>query len=150
MQRFFGAILALLVLVSCKEKKELVQQLEPKDIVEKPIVKRFGFNLDDFNVVYDTIKRGETFGELMLKNKVDYPKIVKIAEEFKDTFDIRRIDTKPYLLLKSKDTSEAAQVLIYQNDKINFTVFDFRDSTATAYKGRREIRSQERGGGRNY
>nr|WP_299386798.1 peptidoglycan DD-metalloendopeptidase family protein [Allomuricauda sp.] len=144
MQRFIGAILALLVLVSCKEKQELVQQLEPAEPVEKPIVKRFGFNLDEFNVEYDTIQKGQTFGELMLKNKVDYPKIIHIAEEFKDTFDIRRIDRKPYLLLKSKDTAEAAQVFIYQNDKINYTVFDFRDSTANAYKGKRKVNSTER------
>ncbi|WP_431125010.1 M23 family metallopeptidase [Flagellimonas flava] len=144
MQKFFGAILALMLLISCKEKQELVQQLEPAEPVQKPIVKRFGFNLDEFNVVYDTIQKGETFGELMLKNKVDYPKIIHIAEEYKDTFDIRRIDRKPYVLLKSKDTSESAQVFIYQNDKINYTVFDFRDSTANAYKGRRKVNSVER------
>lgn len=145
MQRFFGAILALMVLVSCKEKKELVQQLEPKEPVQKPIVKHFGFNLDDFNTVYDTIKRGETFGELMLKNKVDYPKIHSISENYKDTFDVRKVMVgKPYILLKSKDTTEAAEVFIYQNDKINYTVVDFRDSTALAYKGRRKVKSVER------
>ncbi|SNY94746.1 M23 family metallopeptidase [Flagellimonas pacifica] len=145
MQRFFGAILALIVLVSCKEKKELVQQLEPKEPVQKPIVKHFGFNLDNFNTEYDTIKRGETFGELMLKNKVEYPKIYSISENYKDTFDVRKVMVgKPYLLLKSKDTAEAAEVFIYQNDKINYTVVDFRDSSAYAYKGRRTVRAVER------
>ncbi|WP_420603763.1 M23 family metallopeptidase [Flagellimonas sp.] len=145
MQRFFGAILALMVLVSCKEKKELVQQLEPQEPVQKPIVKHFGFNLDDFNTVYDTIKRGETFGELMLKNKVDYPKIYSISENYKDTFDVRKVMVgKPYILLKSKDTAEAAEVFIYQNDKINYTVVDFRDSSAYAYKGKRKVKSLER------
>ncbi|MEP3386198.1 MAG: M23 family peptidase, partial [Flavobacteriaceae bacterium] len=144
MQRFFGAILALISLVSCKEdKKEQLQEIA-QEIVEPPVIKHFGFNLEEFKVVQDTIKKGETFGELMLKNKVDYPKIIHIAEQYKDTFDIRRIDRKPYVLLKSKDTSETAEVFIYQNDKINYTVFDFRDSTANAYKGRRKVKLIER------
>ena len=144
MQRCIGAILALLVLVSCKEKKELVQELAPEEIVEKPIVKHFGFNLDEFNVVYDTIKYGDSFGELMLKNKVDYPKIATISENYRDTFDVRKIQVgKPYVILKSKDTSEIAEVFIYQNDKINYTVVDLRDSTR-AYKSKRKIKSMER------
>jgi len=144
MQRFFGAILALWVLVSCREEEKLAEQLTAEVPVQKTIEKRFGFNLDDFKVVYDTIKKGETFGELMLKNNVDYPKIIQISKEYRDTFDIRKIDIKPYVLLKSKDTSETAEVFIYQNDKINYTVVDFRDSSALAYKGRRKVKLVER------
>lgn len=144
MQRCIGAILALLVLVSCKEKKELVQELVPEEVVEKPIVKHFGFNLDEFKVVYDTIRYGDSFGELMLKNKVDYPKIASISENYRDTFDVRKIQVgKPYVILKSKDTSEIAEVFIYQNDKINYTVVDLRDSTR-AYKSKRKVKSMER------
>ena len=70
----------------------------------------------------------------MLENKVDYPKIAEISQKYKDTFDVRRIRIgKPYLILKSKDSSEAAQVFIYQNDPINYTVVDLRDSVI-AYK----------------
>lgn len=80
----------------------------------------------------------------MLENHVDYPKIVSISEHFKDTFDVRKIKAgKPYLILKSKDTLDKAQVFIYQNDKINYTVVDLRDS-AVAYKGRKAVRSVER------
>ncbi len=144
MQRFIGAILALLVLVSCKEKKELVEELAPQEVVEKPIEKHFGFNLEEFNVVYDTIRYGDSFGELMLKNKVDYPKIANISENYRDTFDVRKIQVgKPYLILKSKDTTDMAEVFIYQNDKINYTVVDLRDSTL-AYKSKRKIKSVER------
>ncbi len=140
MQKFFGAILMLLVIVSCKEKKELVQELAQEAPVAKPIIKQYGFNLEEFKVVQDTIRNGDSFGELMLKNKVDYPKIATISQNFKDTFDVRRIMVgKPYLILKSKDTSEVAEVFIYQNDRINYTVVDLRDSVM-AYKSRKKVK----------
>ena len=104
----------------------------------------YGFNLDDFTVVADTVRNGDSFGELMLQNKVEYPKIAMVAERFKDTFDVRRIRVgKPYLILKSKDTAQTAQVFIYQEDPINYTVIDFRDSVV-AYKNRKKILHIER------
>ncbi|MBS9462531.1 peptidoglycan DD-metalloendopeptidase family protein [Flagellimonas sp. 389] len=144
MQKFFGALLALLILVSCKEEKVLVQDTAPEEPLEKAVVKQFGFNLEKFNVVHDTVRNGDSFGELMLKNKVDYPKIYNISENFKDTFDVRKIMVgKPYVILKSKDTSEVAEVFIYQNDRINYTVVDLRDSVR-AYKSKKKVKYVER------
>lgn len=139
MRKFWGAILTMILLASCGNDKEIAKNTAVEETKIEPVITQFGFNLDDFNIVRDTIKKGQTFGELMLRNHVDYAKVINIAENFKDTFDIRRIDRKPYLLLKSKDSIEAAEVFIYQNDKINYTVFDFRDSTAVAYKGRKKV-----------
>ncbi len=103
-------------------------------------VTHFGFDLGNFKVQYDTIRRGDSFGQIMLENKVDYPKIAKMSEHFRDTFDVRKIKVgKPYLILKSKDTTESAQVFIYENDPINYTVVDFRDSVI-AYRNRKEVK----------
>ncbi|WP_228236436.1 M23 family metallopeptidase [Allomuricauda sp. M10] len=144
MQKFIGAILALIVLVSCNQTKEPVEDVANVEVIEKPPVLHYGFNLDEYNVVHDTVRNGDSFGELMLKNKVDYPKIAAISENFKDTFDVRKINVgRPYIILKSKDTSEVAKVFIYQNDKINYTVFDLRDSVV-AYKSKRKVKLVER------
>src|SRR5690606_41923920 len=80
-------------------------------------------------VLRDTVRRGDSFGALMLKNSVEYPKIATISENFRDTFDVRKIVVgKPYLILRSKETTRATQVYIYQNDPINNTEQDLRDS----------------------
>ncbi|MBL0685261.1 peptidoglycan DD-metalloendopeptidase family protein [Aquimarina mytili] len=56
-------------------------------------------------------------------------KVFEITNKIKDTFNVARIMAgKPYMLLKAKDTTEKAQVFIYQNNKIDYTVIDFRDS----------------------
>ena len=144
MQKFIGAIMALMVLVSCKQTKEPVEEIAKVEPLEQPPVLHYGFNFEDFNVVHDTVRSGDSFGELMLKNKVDYPKIAAISENYRDTFDVRKIQVgKPYLILKSKDTSEVAEVFIYQNDKINYTVVDLRDSTK-AYKSKKRVKLVER------
>lgn len=144
MQKYWGAILVLWLIVSCGEEKKLAENVVSEEKVIPPVEIHFGFNLDNFNVVKDTVKWGDSFGELMLKNHVDYPKVVTISENFKDTFDVRKIKVgKPYLILKGKDSLQKAQVFIYENDKINYTVVDLRDSVR-AYKGRKNVVYRER------
>lgn len=139
-------IVNLTLITSCNfsgEDKDLALDSEITNAKPKPRID-FGFNLDTFTVVADTVRKGDSFGEIMAGHKVEYPKIATVAERFKDTFDVRRIRAgKPYLILKSKDSIEAPQVFIYQNDLINFTVVDFRDSVQ-AYRGKRKIKTLER------
>ena len=143
MYKYWGTFLLLSIFISCKQVKTDKEVNEVKAIAtsnELTADKQYGFNLEDFLVIRDTVKRGDSFGELMIENKVDYPKIAKVSEEYRDTFDVRKIRVgKPYLILKSKDTTEAAQVFIYQNDLINYTVVDFRDSVF-AYKDRKQVK----------
>ncbi|MBP2831302.1 peptidoglycan DD-metalloendopeptidase family protein [Aquimarina sp. U1-2] len=89
----------------------------------------FGYVLDDFTVVKDTIKPGDSFGAIMDSHGISRAKVFEITNKIKDTFNVARIMAgKPYTLLKSKDTTEKAQVFVYQNNKIEYTVIDFRDS----------------------
>ena len=144
MQKYWGTILVLVLLASCKEDKPIPSKEITQMTIEEPVVKRFGFNFEDFNVVQDTVKNGDSFGKLMLQNKVDYEKVITVSEKYKDTFDVRKINVgKPYFILKSKDTTEKAEVFIYQNDKINYTVFDLKDS-ARVYKSKRKVSFVER------
>lgn len=146
MQKFFLSLLTVSIFISCKDSKVKDHDNLPEVItIEKPVVAmEYGFNLDDFTVLQDTIRSGDSFGELMTNNKVDYPKIFKISEEYKDSFDVRRIRVgKPYVILKSKDTTETAQYFIYENDRINYTVVDLRDSV-NVYKKKKKVTYVER------
>jgi murein DD-endopeptidase MepM/ murein hydrolase activator NlpD len=147
MKNYRGLLLLLLIVFSCKEEKNSTEP-ELKDEIAEALpsvpTEKFGFNLNDFQVVEDTIRQGESFGELMTDNKVEYPKIFQVSEKFREIFDARRIRAgRPYLLLKTKDTTEAAQVFVYQNDPINYTVVDFRDSVQV-YTGRQKVREVPR------
>ena len=79
MYKYWGIVLAFIVFVSCKETKK-VEPIEIAEIpLQEPIKKIYGFDLEEFHVVHDTVKRGDSFGKLMLQNNVDYPKIVTIS-----------------------------------------------------------------------
>lgn len=113
-------------------------------IVEEPDKYEFGFNLNDFVVVRDTIKRGDSFGEILERNKIGYPKIFNIVEKAKDSFDIRKLQLgKPYTLLCSKDSLQLPQCFIYQPNRENYVVINFQDSIH-AYTSKKPIKYVER------
>lgn len=146
MQKIWGTLFAILLLAACSEKQQ-TSSIEPEETkVPEAVVetREYGFNLGEFNVTKDTIRYGDSFGEIMQKNEVDYNNVLKIINDYKEVFDARKIRVgKPYLLLKSKDSTNQVEVFVYQNDLINYTVVDFRDSVL-AYQARKEIKYVER------
>jgi len=134
------AVIAIVMIACKKDKPEPSVLQEEVAIVEKPKeVLEFGFNLNDYIVKRDTIRKGDSFGEILERNKVGYPKIFHIAEKAKDTFDIRKLQVgKPYTLLCSKDSLELPKSFIYQPTKEEYVVINFHDSIH-AYKSIKPI-----------
>ncbi|RMZ51866.1 M23 family peptidase [Flavobacteriaceae bacterium PRS1] len=144
--RIFLAFLVLISLSSCKKdvKENTIQET---DLVQKQEIERFefGFNLNNYIVVRDTIRKGDSFGEILERNKIGYPKIFHIAEKAKDTFDIRKLIVgKPYTLLFSKDSLQLPQCFIYQPTKEEYVVIDFQDSITKAYIKRKPVKYVEK------
>jgi murein DD-endopeptidase MepM/ murein hydrolase activator NlpD len=137
--------LVALSLAACKNNQEsnLEESFEELEVVE-PDIYEFGFNLNDFVVKRDTIRRGDSFGVILERNKIGYPKIFTIAEKAKDTFDIRKLQVgKPYTLLCSKDSLEIPRCFIYQPTIEEYVVVNFQDSIH-AYTSRKPIKYVER------
>ncbi|WP_298779176.1 peptidoglycan DD-metalloendopeptidase family protein [uncultured Polaribacter sp.] len=138
-------IVVILVLIlsfsSCKKEIEKTHIKVEEKIPEI----RFGYKIDDYKVIQDTIKNGDSFGAILDKYHVPYPTINQIATSIKDVFDVRRVRTgKPYTILASKDSLEKAQVFIYKHDKINATILDFKDSLITATNFQKPIKVIEK------
>ena len=142
-----GAFLTLMLgLIGCRPDPK-VETPEPELIVEKEVEKfEFGFKLNDYVVVKDTIRRGETFGVILERNHIGYPQIYNIVEKAKDSFDIsRRLQVgKPYTLLLAKDSLQTAQCFIYQPSKEDYVVINFEDSITKAYTSKKPIKYVER------
>jgi murein DD-endopeptidase MepM/ murein hydrolase activator NlpD len=99
----------------------------------------------DYKVILDTIRSGESFGLILDRHHVEYPKINQIATSIKDIFDVRRVRAgKPYMILSSKDSLAVAKVFIYKNDKIRATVVDFKDSIVKAHPYYQPIKTTEK------
>ena len=147
MKKFSILLFVLLIVTSCGNDNQGDDESSSSNTAaSKPkIVHEFGYTLNDYKVIKDTIKKGESFGIILDRHHVYYPKINAIAKKIKDTFDVRRIRAgKPYMILASKDTLEKAEVFIYKNSKASATIVDFKDSTIIAYKYRKPIKIIEK------
>ena len=125
MKKILLLFVFIIFIFSCKkeETQPIIVEVKPPEIIEK-----YGFKYNDYLVINDTIKSGESFGQILDRHHVDYPKINQIATSVKDIFDVRRVRAgKPYTILASKDSTEKAKVFIYKNDKIRATVLNFED-----------------------
>nr|WP_315167673.1 peptidoglycan DD-metalloendopeptidase family protein [uncultured Flavobacterium sp.] len=142
MKQVLLAIIVLFSLISCNKSDEILE----KEII-KPAVKKieFGFKYSDFNVVQDTIKKGDTFGTLLEGQNIGEREVYDIIAKVKDTFDVRtiRID-KPFTMLRSKNKKNDLQVFIYQPDALNYYVVDLRDTAVVAYKKTKPITIKRR------
>ncbi len=144
MKKFSFLFLLLLVFAGCKEDTKEQAVAETKKPAPKPVVKEYGFVLDDFDVVVDTIERGDNFGYILDRHGVDRGKVFEISEKVKDTFNPARITAgKKYLILKAKDSAKTPLHFIYQNDKINYTVLNIGDSIS-AFKAKKPVSVKRR------
>ena len=132
MKQIFVVIIALFSLVSCNKTEEITEKKVVKLATKKS---EFGFVYADFNVVHDTISRGDTFGTLLEEQNIGDRKVYDIIAKVRDSFDVRTIRlNKPFTLLRSKNKKNGLQVFIYQPDNLSYYVVDFRDSVISVYK----------------
>lgn len=142
--KYLSFILLLFTLIGCK-KDEKTGETDKAVVKKEAIVKEFGFVLNNFKVVHDTIQRGDTFGGILGKEGYDAAQIHAITEKIRDSFALRDIRIgKPYTLLKQKDSLNKLQLFVYQPDATSYYVVDLRDSIAKAYKKTRPITIKRR------
>ncbi|KAB1156034.1 M23 family metallopeptidase [Flavobacterium luteum] len=132
MKKVILLIFSLLFILSCNNIQEEIIETAA---VQKPIIEKFGFKYNDFNVVNDTIESGDTFGTILDNQNLNDKLVYDIVAKVKDTFDVRimRIG-KPYTLFRTKDRYKKLQAFVYQADRGSYYVVDLRDSISVLKK----------------
>ena len=142
MSKIVLIVVSLLIFNSCKKKADEITEVQIIEEEKPIIIEEFGYILNNYTVFRDTIKNGESFGEILERYHIEYPAIYNIAEAAKDTFDIRKLRAgKPYTILAKNDSTEQAQIFIYQPNKIEYLIVDFTDSIQTKF-GRKKVRTE--------
>jgi murein DD-endopeptidase MepM/ murein hydrolase activator NlpD len=119
--------------ITVKPKKEIAENSD------------FGFNFSEYNVVQDTVKRGDTFGTIIEDQNIGDRKVYDIVQSIKDTFNVRIIKpNRAYTMLRSKDKTNKLQLFVYQPDALSYYIFDLRDSAVVAHKKTRPITIRRR------
>ncbi|MFV8269208.1 peptidoglycan DD-metalloendopeptidase family protein [Flavobacterium sp. GT2N3] len=142
MKQIFIIIIALFTLGSCNKKEEIVPEKVVKRIAKKS---EFGFVLANFNIVNDTVERGDTFGTIIQDQNIGDRKVFEIVAKVRDSFDVRSIRiNRPFTLLRSKDKKHKLEVFIYQPDALSYYVIDMRDTAVVVYKKTKPITIRRR------
>ena len=129
----------LIFLFSCGEKNSQTKI----EIKKEKVIKEYGYTLNNYSVKKDTIESGDSFGLILEKNNLFYPKIYDIVQEAKKVFDIRKINIgRPYTILSSKDSLNKPLVFIYQPNPIDYIVVSLGDSL-WAEKKQKEVKLVE-------
>ena len=124
---FFGGLCFVLIWFyrSCDSSETELLEVEE----QSPLISEYGHTLNDFVVVRDTVMEGDTFGAILDAHGVSQNKIYEVATTFRDVFDVRKIGIgRPYVILKSRDSTAQTQLFIYEKNRIDYAVIDFRDS----------------------
>jgi murein DD-endopeptidase MepM/ murein hydrolase activator NlpD len=121
---------------SCQDNNSTTEnsKVEKTQVAKAPvekIIKAYGFTLNNYNVINDTVSKGDFFGSIMDKHGVTPSEVYEITQSIPDTvFDFKRINVgKPYTILKTKDDSiNKPYAFIYEHNKIDYTKVFLGDS----------------------
>lgn len=132
MNKLATFIIILFSLISCNKSENDLVIVEDKP---QPIIEKFGFKYNDFNVQNDTIRKGDTFGTILDNQNLGDKLVYDIIAKVKDTFDVRIMRIKkPYTLFRSKDRFKKLLAFVYQADRGSYYVVDLRDSVQVSKK----------------
>ncbi len=133
----FFAFIALVLFAACSgTTKKSTEILPPKE----PDVFAFGYKLNDFEVVQDTVRKGDTFADIFLENGFTYPQIYTVSKQTKKQYNFRKIQPKkPYTFLFAKDSIASPVAFIYQPSMMEYVVVNLKDSIF-AEKRKKEVK----------
>lgn len=132
----------LSILYSCTTPVEESSSEQGAVITAPEPIIEYGIEADTFLVIKNEIKPGQSLGKLLNEFGVSYSQIDVIARASRKTeFDVRYLKAgHPYAIFCEQDTAgrENAKIFVYEEDKINYVVYDFRD-TLNIYRSQKPI-----------
>jgi murein DD-endopeptidase MepM/ murein hydrolase activator NlpD len=141
MNKYFIAGIALaLSFTACKENtgESVIEIVKITPKIVKPLMK-YGFDLNEYEIIADTVKNGATFNDLIVHHIVKGQSAYQTANRLNEIYDLRRIQAgKPFKILKRKDSLHTPEAFIYELSKMDYVVVKFNDTIA-AYKDKHPI-----------
>ena len=145
-----GAIIVLTTVLLRDNKPDTGISTPDKDTIplaEKIPVLKYGLPADSFLLVYDTVQSGSSLSDMLRPYQVSLLKIDKLGHMSNDSMRIDRIRAgQAYVMFCNPDSSNGmrADLMVYENNGIDYTVYDFRDSV-NVWHGQKPVEYREKG-----
>ena len=100
---------------------------------------KYGIPPENFDIEEGIVGRGQNLSVILAKYGVSPRKIHEISQRSKDVFDLRSIRSgQKYTLFLAKDSLKTPEFFIYESNKVEYVVVDFKDTTSV-YLGEKEV-----------
>ena len=96
---------------------------------EEPIIYKYGY--DESKHIFKEMKvgRGDTFGDILEGQGIDYPEIYKALEKTKNDVDFRMLQRgKPYTLIYTNDSIPRLKAFVYHPTIEGYSMIQLKDS----------------------
>lgn len=112
----------ILILTSCKNDSK---ELAIAEQIKITPVYLYGYDLNNYNVVEDTVKTGATFNELIAPHLVQGQSAYNAAITLDSIFSLRKIQAgKPYKIIKRKDKAGTPEAFIYEATRRDYVILN--------------------------
>lgn len=140
-------VLSTLAFFSCSEKSQKNKapiKVSSEDTLKKITKKEllFGYDMDKYDVIKDTVKSGWTFSHLLTPYGISQYQINIAAENAADSLISLKyiVKGRPFTILTEKgDTTRRAKHLVYEPDVFSYVAFDFTEDTVLITKKDKDI-----------
>ncbi len=130
-------------MIGCQKKSDFDNILEDTTSDTK-IKEAFGFVLNDFLVHHDTFRKGDNLYKILNKNNLGDFSVQQVLDKVRDSFNYYNIRIgKPVLLLKSKKMPYELQYLVYEHNRIQYSVIEFGEQI-TFYNKEKPVSFKQR------
>ena len=121
MKRIF-TLLIISFLLSCSLEKN-------NQVKEDPIKYKFGYDQSKYIFEEKKVKRGDTFGDILEDQGIDYPEIYRALEKTKNDVSFTKLQLgKPYTLIFTNDSIRELKAFVYHPTIEGYSFIQLRDS----------------------
>ena len=101
-----------------------------KENTTKEPMYKYGLNLSEFVVIDQQVERNEIWTDILLKHNVAYQTVNYIMDQSKQIFNCKRIraGNRYTVLGENTDTGFVAKKIVYEENKLNYVIFNLEDS----------------------
>ena len=97
--------------------------------IDEPILyDAFQIREDAYNKQLYKVKARETFSDILSRHGISNLAIAKLVNRAKPVMDVRKIRAGNTYTMYKDSTMDRTEIFVYEQDAVNFVVFDLRDS----------------------
>ena len=121
---FFVLIYVFIVLLSSCNS-EINENKKEKD----PVKYKYGYDESKYLFEEKKIGKGDTFGDILEGQGIDYPEIYQALQKTKNDVDFRKLQLgKPYTLIYTKDSIRKLKAFVYHPTIEGYSFIQLKDS----------------------